>query len=114
MWEYDKEQNVYKRSQGGQPHLDAATGKQLTAKNVIIVFMRETQLFDKKAHLLYETVGGGKSMVFLDGKVVEGEWLRPDIESRTKFFDSEGEEVAFNRGLIWLEVLPLEQTVAIK
>ncbi len=112
-WEYDPANNEYRRSQGGQSHLDSVTKKQLTAKNVIVVFMPETKFFDKKAHLQYGTLGKGKAEVFLDGQAVEAKWVRPTVEDRTKFFDLKGKEISFNRGPVWIEVLPLEQTVTV-
>lgn len=114
LWEYERGENNYSRSQGGKPHLDAGTGGPLTAKNVVIIFMPETRLFDKKAHLLYGTIGSGKATVFLDGKTIKGRWSRPTVEGRTRFYGPNEEEIAFNRGLTWLEILPLDQEVIIK
>lgn len=113
IWEYDPTANVYRRRQGGQPHLDSVTKKQLEAKNVIVVFMPETKFFDKKAHLQYGTLGKGEARIFLDGQVIEAKWVRPTAEDRTKFYDLKGKEIGFNRGPVWIEVLPLEQTVTV-
>ena len=106
-WEYNQEQNTYKRFQGGVAHLDMATGKQLEAKNVILQIMRETAFNDQKHHLNYNPVGSGKAEILLDGRVTEAVWRRAKIEERTRFYSTgTGDEIAFNRGQIWIEIVP--------
>lgn len=105
-WEYVKEENLYKRYNGGQPHKDLEGDIQLTAKNIVILFAKETGPVDDHGHLLYENIGGGKALISQDGKVVEGSWVKKTKTSRTKFFDKGGAEVAFNPGQIWIEMVP--------
>lgn len=107
-WEYDQTGNVYRRFNGGQSHQDLNTGQQVTAKNVVVQFMSEASANDgypNNLHLLYGTIGQGKAIVFQDGKEIAGKWVKKDRESRTRFYDSLGEEIEFNRGLIWIEIL---------
>lgn len=106
-WEYDKTANAYQRSNGGQPHLDFASGEQITAKNVVIQFTEEKGPVDKHKHLLYTTIGTGKALIFQDGKVIVGKWSKKSRTDRTLFYDDKGKEVKFNRGTIWLEILPV-------
>lgn len=111
-WVYDTTENVYKRENGGQAHTDLNNKEQLTAKNVVIVFMQERSLNDDEKHLLYGTKGKGQAMVFLDGKEIRGTWERGDREDRMIIRDSKGEEVQFNRGPIWIEVLSIGTKVS--
>jgi len=105
-WDYDKATNSYKRSNGGQPHKDFNNEEQITAKNVIVQFAQEKGPLDEHKHLVYTTVGTGKASIFQDGLVIEGKWSKDSRTGRTLFFDSRGKEVKFNRGPIWIEVLP--------
>ncbi|MFH0864103.1 MAG: DUF3048 domain-containing protein [Candidatus Gottesmanbacteria bacterium] len=105
-WEYDKTTNSYKRSNGGILQTDLETKQQLTAKNIVLQFSKETGSVDEHAHLLYQTIGEGEAMILQDGKKIEGTWSKDDRTSRTKFFDNNGREIQFNRGQIWIEVLP--------
>jgi len=105
-WVYDPDQNNYKRFHNQEPHLDAVTSKQLTAKNVAVAFMQEAPANDGTARIVYDTIGGGKSLVFLDGKTIEGTWKKPSRMERTRFYDSDGQEVKFNRGKTWIMVVP--------
>jgi len=104
-WQYDAASNGYLRSQGGAPHNDGGSGNQLQAKNVAVMITNARSAGDGTAHLLYDTVGGGDAVVFQDGVALPGTWARPDMASRTRFYDAAGDEITFNRGQTWLEVL---------
>lgn len=106
-WEYDRTANAYKRFQGGQPHKDAATDEQLTAKDVVLEYIKEISFNDQKRHLYYNTLGGGRAQILRDGQLLEAEWRRRFPGERTRYFDWEtGEEISFNRGQIWIEIVP--------
>ena len=104
-WQYDAASNGYLRSEGGAPHNDGGSGRQLQAKNVAVMVTTVRSAGDGTAHLLHDTVGGGEAVVFQDGVAVPGAWSKPDAFSRTRFFDAAGNEIAFNRGQTWVEVL---------
>jgi hypothetical protein len=110
-WEYDRNGNLYKRFNGGVPHIDFSTNSQLTAKNVVIQFAKETGGIDEHKHLLYGTTGTGRALIFQDGLVIEGKWNKKLRTDRTIFTDKTGREVKFNRGQIWIETLPLDGEV---
>jgi len=105
-WDYDRQTNSYKRSNGGSPHIDFNTKEQLTAKNVVIQFTQEKGPLDEHKHLLYTTVGTGRALIFQDGLVIEGTWSKKSRTDRTLFYDNKGKEIKFNRGPIWIEILP--------
>ncbi len=111
LWNYNTQTNSYKRATGGQPHLDLETKEQLTAKAIVVQFAKETDGVDEHAHVLYATVGGGKALIFQDGKVTVGTWKKPKRISRTQFFDEKGKEISFVRGPIWIEVVATDTKV---
>lgn len=43
-------------------------------------------------------------MLFTNGKVLTGTWERADLDSRTIFRDSEGNEFKLGTGTTWVEV----------
>ncbi|OGM05824.1 hypothetical protein A2125_01995 [Candidatus Woesebacteria bacterium GWB1_43_5] len=106
VWEYDKTNNIYKRSNGGKEHIDLDNKARLQAKNVVIQFVKERGPVDQESHMFYEAVGQGKALIFQNGSVIEGAWKKSSLSSRTKFFDSKGAEVSFVRGPIWIEAVP--------
>lgn len=106
-WDYDKVANVYKRTNGGVPHMDLETKQQLTAKAVAILFAKETGPVDSHGHLLYANLGSGEGIVFQDGKATKAVWKKETRTARTKFYDaSTNKEIEFTRGQIWIEMLP--------
>lgn len=111
-WRYDRENNRYLRFNNGQAHKDLNNDEQLTAKVVVVQFMSETGPIDQNKHLLYATTGTGKAIVFQDGQAIKANWSKRDREARTKFTDSQGREIEFNPGVIWLEIVPAGQDVS--
>ncbi|OGG08970.1 hypothetical protein A2154_05220 [Candidatus Gottesmanbacteria bacterium RBG_16_43_7] len=110
-WQYDPATNSYKRKNGGVPHLDLETDRQIGAKNVVILFAKETGPVDEHKHLLYTNIGTGEAIVFQNGVVLEGTWRKTDRSARTIFYDTKGREIPFVRGQIWIEMLPIGTTV---
>jgi len=97
-WDYDRETNVYRRSNGGQSHQDLNSGHQMTASVVIVQFSRETGPIDELKHLLYQTIGTGEAIIFQNGQVIEGSWAKESRTERTIFYNEQKKEVAFSRG----------------
>lgn len=116
-WVYERELNVYKRENGGEVHRDKNNTAQIQAKNVVILFMTERNAndgYENNLHLLYGTKGQGRAIVFMDGKEIEGTWQKKDREERTIIFDSKGNEIKFNKGAIWFEILPTGNKVTVE
>jgi len=112
-WNYDKISNTYLRVNGGQPHIDKNTDKQLSTKNVIIVFADESAVNDEHGsdHLFYKIIGTGEGLVFQDGKSTKMTWRKKDEETNMKFYDASGKEISIVRGQVWVEVLPIGNKV---
>jgi len=113
-WQYDKENNLYKRLNDGQSHKDLNVDEQLTVKNVIIQFATERSANDGypgDIHLLYGTIGKGKALIFKDGQAIKGTWGKASRLARTIFYDEKGKEVKFNPGRIWISILAVDVEV---
>jgi hypothetical protein len=116
-WVYDPATNSYMRKNGGSAHIDRNNNKQISAKNVVALFMRESNAndgYENNAHLLYGTEGSGDAIIFMDGKEIKGEWSKDGRTDKTVITDASGKEVLFNRGKIWFHILPLEGTADLK
>ena len=112
-WQYDKNANLYRRFHAQAAQNDTITNEQLSAKNLVIQFEVEKTANDgyPDGHLLYGTTGSGNALIFMDGKVVKGKWIKKDRTSRTQYVDERGKEVQLNRGLIWIETVPIGNVV---
>ncbi len=107
-WNYDASSNLYKRK-NGDDHMDLNNKQQLAAKNIIVQFQRESNANDGypgNVHLLYQTSGSGKALIFQDGQVIEGKWVKSSRVSRTKFVDKNNREIELNKGQIWIQTVP--------
>lgn len=107
-WKYRKATNDYARSHASTAHIDKNTNKQLTAQNVVVLYSRESSANDgyPGGHLIYKTTGTGKGILFQDGIGVDINWQKKDQFARTIFKTTDGKEIQFNRGKIWVEIIP--------
>lgn len=113
-WTYDASCNCYKRKNAGADHIDLNNKQQISPKNVVIQFMPESRANDGypgNAHLLYGNKGQGKALIFQNGKVTEGQWVKANRLAREKFVDSTGKEIPFVKGQIWIETVPTGSNV---
>lgn len=116
-WKFDPVLNLYKRFTGGKVHIDNNTKNQLTAKNLVVLFMTERSANDGypgNVHLLYGTKGRGKAVFFMDGKRVNGTWEKDKRTARTLLFDENGNEIKFDRGVIWFSIMPTDGVLTVK
>ncbi|PIP63577.1 hypothetical protein COW97_01780 [Candidatus Roizmanbacteria bacterium CG22_combo_CG10-13_8_21_14_all_34_12] len=113
VWNYNSTTNSYKRTNGGLPHLDKNTGKQLEAKNIVVMFAKESPANDgyEGGHLLYKNVGSGEMLFFKNGQVVRGAWGKETEEDNIKFFDNSDKEISMVRGQVFIEMLPIGNKV---
>ena len=110
-WSFDGVTNSYKRTNGGEPATDLNTGDPLAFKNVIVQFAKETALGDLEKHVLYDVIGTGRALVFLDGVAIDATWSKPTRTARTVFKDTKGKEIQFTPGQFWISILPTGNTV---
>ncbi len=105
---YDAKSNAYLRSVAGKPQIDAAGGKRVTARNVVVLFMRlsiDPESEPGHHRPVLDQVGSGKALVFRDGRVIAGTWRKDTAAGLTRFFDSSGTEVTLVRGRIFIQVV---------
>jgi hypothetical protein len=113
-YEYEPQENAYLRYYKGRPHEDMNTGEQHRARNVVVMFVPEAPIpGDTAGRLEIQTSGEGEALTFLDGTMVHGRWVKESVESELRFFDDNDQEVAFNRGNVWIEVLAVGEEGAL-
>jgi hypothetical protein len=110
-WEYDPASGSYKRFNNNQLSIDLNTGEPLKFNTVIVQFAKETLLQDKEKHLLYDVIGKGKAIVFMDGVAVDATWSKTSRTARTLFYDSKGKELKLETGPVWISIVPAGNTV---
>jgi len=113
VWTYHQQSNSYTRENGGAPHLDKNTNKPLEAKNIIVMFAKESPANDgyPGGHILYKNIGTGDGILFQNGQALPLTWSKKDVTSHTIFTNEKGAEISLVRGKIFVEVLPIGNKV---
>jgi hypothetical protein len=110
QWVYDSKSNTYKRFLSGSASVDANGNKNIYAKSVIIQRVKNWPVqSDTLLAISMGTREGGVADIYQDGKVIHGTWKV--VNGRTKYLDSQGAEIALDRGQIWIEVVPPDRSV---
>lgn len=109
---YNSDTNNYAKFQAAvQPHIDAETGNQLTAKNVIVLVVPKILSYGEKGRITLDIAGQGRAFIFRDGIEIVGTWKKPERTSRTMYYDGQGNEIEFNRGTTWISIVPEDREI---
>lgn len=106
LWTYDPSTNSYFRKVGGQADMDAETNTQVNAKVVIIQEIKVVPSGDDKGRLIITTVDDGDAVILQDGQIINATWEKDSRTDRNKYYDSSGNPIQFNRGRIWISMIP--------
>jgi hypothetical protein len=105
---YDRNNNVWLRSQEGVAFKDKKSGAQIAPKNVIVEFTGFSYGKSRDGAQLttIKTTGSGRALFYIDGEQIEGTWEKAAKSSKTVFKDTLGNEIKLNTGQTWIEVVP--------
>lgn len=108
VFQYDPATNSYKRFMAGSAHNDRVTGNQLNPKNIVVISIPRKAITTRINEAGYNltTVGTGTAKFYIDGKETIGTWKKESSTSREIFYDAAGAEVVFDRGQLWISVIP--------
>lgn len=109
-WAWDAANGTWLRSTNGAPHIDAGTGKQLSAVNVLVLQVphidtdiEEDSLGSKSVQIqLWNT---GKAKLFRDGQLFEGTWRRDTDLTTIALTDATGKPLLFKPGNTWIQII---------
>ena len=104
-YRFDAEKNAYLRyiTEDNKPYVDEKNPSETLAYENLIIQWTTLKYYDgdgSRPNLI--EVGEGNADFFMTGKHVQGYWVRVDINHRTVFFDSEGNEISLQRGRSWI------------
>lgn len=106
-WKWDDSAKAYARSMFGGAQNDGTTGEQLKFTTVIVMTV-PGGVYNSNGHYLLEQFGEGEATIFMRGQAYEARWKKDDRLSRTRFYTPEGEEIALERGPIFIEAIGLQ------
>lgn len=109
---YDAETNSYKRSQGGNDHIDREDG-QIKPRVVIAIKVPIEQVTNDGVRAQITTSGNGEAYLFQDGVVRECTWMRgSDPTSPLRITTADGQDIELNRGQTWITALANTRSVS--
>lgn len=108
-YDYDVVSNTYLRSEGGQPHIDQDTGKQLSPNVVVALVMPHSY---SGIYSVYQSRGTGTAYVFQDGVATEVTWSKSERGKQLSFKDSLDKPFNLNPGQTWLTLVNSATDVA--
>jgi hypothetical protein len=114
-WRYDAARGVYLRWVAGEPFIDAASGEQITATNIVVAYAAHVNadFYEDYPRTNWPSVqiqlwGTGPMALFRDGLVTEGLWARPERDEMLLLRDSAGQTpLPLKPGNTWVELVPL-------
>ena len=101
----DAEKNAYLRyiTEDNKPYVDEKNPSETLAYENLIIQWTTLKYYNSEGNRPNLTeVGEGNADFFMNGVHVQGYWVRDDINHRTVFFDSEGNEISLQRGRSWI------------
>ncbi|WP_165916165.1 DUF3048 domain-containing protein [Marinisporobacter balticus] len=104
-FKYNEEDGLYYRYINKEPHLDEGSKNHLTAKNIIIQ-KAQTKVIDNEGRREINLVGKGEGLFITKGEICKVTWEKKSRRAITRFFYEDGEEIKFNPGITWMEVIP--------
>jgi hypothetical protein len=117
-YDYDRATNTYLRGVTFEKkQIDAATGKRVAPKNVVIMLVHFGPLNDghpEKKRLEADLIGKGTAWIATNGRTIKGTWRKDGVLKPTRFFDANGKPVSLTVGQTFVQVLPVGTRVTIK
>ncbi len=110
---YDLENKVYKRFANNKEHTDAVTREQYTAKNIIIMKVKNYSV-DSYGRQNLDTIGKGEGYFITNGYARKITWEKSTRSSKTIYKYLDGTEIVLNDGNTFIQVQPIEKTTTIK
>jgi hypothetical protein len=114
---YHRASNTYLRTVSAEgKQVDAADGKRVRPKNVVVMLMHFGPLNDgsNKNRLEADVIGSGRAWIATNGRTIKGTWKKTKLTSPTRFFDANGKQVTLTVGQTFIQVLRTGSTVTIK
>lgn len=109
-YDYLEAVQMYQRYYNGLEQLDANTNEPILVKNIILQHVKH-RTAESVGYVLVEFVGSGKAEYLIQGQHVEGTWERATLSDRTIYKDDQGQEILFEPGNTWIQVVLSSTTI---
>ena len=115
-YEYDKQNQIYKRYARKKAQTDWDTGNSITTKNIIITFWDNYTLEDSenKGRQGLKNIGTFNGYFITNGKAIKIKCIKESRNLQTRYEDLEGNEIQVNDGNTWINICPTDAKVEIE
>lgn len=116
-YSYDPTANAYLRSLDGSPQVDPLDGEQVTARTVVVLYMKfrtDSRIEPGYNRPVLGYIGTGKAQIFAEGKLVEGTWSKAGVSEPTLILGADGQELPLVRGRIFIQVVPVATEITVR
>jgi hypothetical protein len=129
QWKYDSKATAcsslggcYLRWSVGVPHIDVLNGQQLSAANVIVIFVNhvEDKRYLEEDYGAFKAFGiqiqlwlSGPVKIFRDGQEFDGTWNRFNRGDMLSFKDAAGQLIPLKPGKTWVELQRLDAAITV-
>ena len=115
-YEYDEENQVYKRYARNKAQTDWDTGNSVTTKNIIITFCDNYELDDveNKGRQGLKNIGTFDGYYITNGKAIKIKCIKEERNKQTRYEDLKGNEIEVNDGNTWINICPTDAKVQIE
>jgi len=105
MYRYNSEKDTYYKFVDGAVYRDAATGRQISTRNILVQYVKSSVIDTVKNRLKIDMCAGGRAILFTRGKVVSGKWSKDNLDSSTEFKDNNGDKYRLSKGNTWIMII---------
>lgn len=105
-YKYNDDFSAYERWRAGERQVDALTQYPVLVDNIIIQKVPSEVILDKKLRIALDVLGEGEALFFINSHKIKGTWKKQLASEPTYYYDSEGKEIIFKPGNVWIEVVP--------
>lgn len=112
-YDYDKITNSYIRYWGGEKQVDRNNSEVIAPKNIVVLLTKDNDM-EEDPHYnnmelgdpWYDSVDSGEAYFYMNGEEIRGRWSKDKsrIDSKLILTDSNGLDVKFVPGQIWVNV----------
>lgn len=105
-YSYNKEENVYQRYRTNIRETDKNNGNQVEV-SVVAVMRAESHMIEVPNYNEVDVQGEGEAKIYQNGEEIKGIWKKTGnyTNSKLTFLDSNGKEIQFAPGKIWIEIV---------
>jgi len=105
-YDYDKEDNIYRRWRDNQREIDKNNGNQVEM-SVVAIMRADSRMIEPPDYNDVDVEGEGNAIIYQNGEEIKGFWKKEGTYSKSKltFLDLNNKEIQFTPGKIWLEII---------